>query len=1215
MYIRLMNTRCFSQKLIKAILFILLCSSMTASWSAWLSPIDENTSAVTDGQYGYQWEDRDIAARSKANNVAIDGLGNIYTAGYRDSGADTNTDIVLTKRSPDGVVLWESQLDCPGLVATTNCSDRAVAIVVDSANDDLFVLAASDRGVDVNGVNTDQDLIVLKYNAVNNQPVWVSDRYDNSFSEDYPAALALAPAGGLYIAGSSQNANISSHDVVTAMVDASGTLVWDQRYEYLADADDKAVNLQVDAAGNVFVLANTAGGSGGAICDAVNHAVLVKYDVSGVEQWAVDDGHCSNARANAMAIDAAGDIYITGSIIGSNAVAGGNRDVLIMAFNNSDGSVKADASPLPISGHDIGGTITVSAGTVYVGALTGGLTDYDLIVLKFNAGLGYLGQSARLDSGTDDGPGPGWINSENDKPGPASIHVDSLGRIYLVAAVGGVAAHNIGLYILDISLALVDSVVKPYTGDALVSHVAFSPDIHGKPIVYVAGHEYQPNTGDDYAFALVLREMHPDLQISSVVSQTLWPWGGQVNIQATIANARDVTTGSLSDVDGFTITYSVVAANGAVTTLGSNQIAGLASNATTTDSFNYIVSNVLTEGADFTLRAEVDPLDLVIEGDDTNNITTGTVVTAINPPDLIISAASFSSASVAAAANIDVLYTIQNLRATAIASTFDVSFWLSGDNIVGNADDINLVGIDQISSLGGNSSLNRQVTVTVPNNTLPGNYRLIVIADPTPAPNGAILESDESNNSYIDASATLAVLAIPDLFITSVSGALGAVANGTMTVSDVVSTDPSGGNVSAGVVVAYFLSTDAVITNADTRLIGERVLATGIIAGQSNSGGTTVTIPSGITPGLYYLGAIVDDVGAVAESNETNNSGVATNTRSIGPATNGLPDLRVTDIVAPTSASYDISFNVTPQIENVLPYAATQPFSVGVYLSPDSQITATDIRLGGYTINNTSAATWTDQTTLPITIPSVSTQPITWAKIARATVGTNNLLQANASVGIDGGASSAQTFSSNGGIEMTVIENNIDRFFGLSASDPNYLFTSIDYCVYLRSNGTLFIYEQGVGKSIPVTTYATNDVIRIERTGSVVKYLKNGAVFYTSTTPSSGPLRADVTFRAIFSANATIANGTMFSSINSGNYYLGAIADDTNLIPELSETNNTGVLNGVGGPVQTVLAVVNGGDRSGGGVTSLLELCMLLFGVIGLIFMRDRYARYSIAFR
>ena len=66
-----------------------------------------------------------------------------------------------------------------------------------------------------------------------------------------------------------------------------------------------------------------------------------------------------------------------------------------------------------------------------------------------------------------------------------------------------------------------------------------------------------------------------------------------------------------------------------------------------------------------------------------------------------------------------------------------------------------------------------------------------------------------------------------------------------------------------------YLSTNTTWDAGDTYL-GSRAVPM-LAAGASSAGSTSVTIPSSIATGTYYIIALTDDGNAVVESNETNN--------------------------------------------------------------------------------------------------------------------------------------------------------------------------------------------------------------------------------------------------------------------------------------------------------------------------------------------------------
>ncbi|HEB94375.1 MAG TPA: hypothetical protein ENI94_13140, partial [Gammaproteobacteria bacterium] len=111
--------------------------------------------------------------------------------------------------------------------------------------------------------------------------------------------------------------------------------------------------------------------------------------------------------------------------------------------------------------------------------------------------------------------------------------------------------------------------------------------------------------------------------------------------------------------------------------------------------------------------------------------------------------------------------------------------------------------------------------------------------------------------------------------------------------------------------VGYYLSTDATITTTDTR-IGSRSISS-LVGGGSSTQATSVTIPSSLTAGTYYLGAIADYANQQTESNEDNNTRVATTTLQVIQDV----DLLISAVSSPDSQAYTGNpISVTHTIHN-----------------------------------------------------------------------------------------------------------------------------------------------------------------------------------------------------------------------------------------------------------------------------------------------------------
>ncbi|MEP7156970.1 MAG: CARDB domain-containing protein [Betaproteobacteria bacterium] len=126
------------------------------------------------------------------------------------------------------------------------------------------------------------------------------------------------------------------------------------------------------------------------------------------------------------------------------------------------------------------------------------------------------------------------------------------------------------------------------------------------------------------------------------------------------------------------------------------------------------------------------------------------------------------------------------------------------------------------------------------------------------------------------ASATVTVatsLLIPDLDVTGLTAPVTGTIGSPITV--VVTARNKGTLTAQPFRLGFYLSSDTVINTSDL-LIGTCFYSGGLSAGQSIPCTMAVTLPAGISPGSYYIGAIADDNLLINESDDTNNSKVAT---------------------------------------------------------------------------------------------------------------------------------------------------------------------------------------------------------------------------------------------------------------------------------------------------------------------------------------------------
>ncbi len=243
------------------------------------------------------------AEEDYASAIAIDSSGNVYVTGSSGDPYICTWDYVTVKYNPSGVEQWVARYNGPA-----DDHDEAKAIVIDSSGN-ICVTGGSV------GLSTGWDYATVKYNPSGDSQ-WVR-RYDGpDNSTDWASAIAVDPSGNIFVTGYSQD-TLTDCDYATVKYDASGIEQWVSRYNGPADGYDEARAGTTDRDGNVYVTGGSAGSGTGTDC------ATVRYDASGVQQWAHRyDGPASRYdEARAIALGLGGDIYVTGSSMGSGTGA------------------------------------------------------------------------------------------------------------------------------------------------------------------------------------------------------------------------------------------------------------------------------------------------------------------------------------------------------------------------------------------------------------------------------------------------------------------------------------------------------------------------------------------------------------------------------------------------------------------------------------------------------------------------------------------------------------------------------------------------------------------------------------------------------------------------------------------------------------------------------------------------------------------------------
>jgi hypothetical protein len=402
----------------------------------------------------------------------VDAAGNVYLAGHtgssggiassgHQSSISGSLDNFIVKFNSSGVRQWATYYGGPG-----NEVQDASCAVDGSGNVYLAGLTSSTAGIASSGhQNTygggTMDTYLVKFNSSGTRQ-WAT--YFGGNDLDTPGKCAVDPSGNIYLSGTTrstvgigssgyQNTHSggSVNDAFLVKFNTSGVVQWATYYGGTSSDGSNAV--ACDASGNVYLVGSTGSATNIASSGHQNtfggstDAYLVKFNSAGARQWATYYGGSDNDQGHSIKIASSGNIYLTGytsSTVGiassghQNSFAGGSFDALLVKFNSS--GVRQWATYYGGPDYDLGLSCDVDASdNVYltgrtsstVGIAASGIQNtyggniFDAYLVKFNS-------AGTLQWGTYYG--------DHGNDGANSCAVDPAGFVYLAGYAGSSVA-------------------------------------------------------------------------------------------------------------------------------------------------------------------------------------------------------------------------------------------------------------------------------------------------------------------------------------------------------------------------------------------------------------------------------------------------------------------------------------------------------------------------------------------------------------------------------------------------------------------------------------------------------------------------------------------------------------------------------------------------------------------------------------------------------
>lgn len=269
---------------------------------------------------------------SDARAIAVDAAGNAYVTGISVENG-TDEDLTTIKYDPNGNELWVRNYN-----RIDTSKERAVGMTLDAIGN-VYVACYS-------FYNNAGSIIAVKYDTDGNEQ-WVGVYPENN--DDGSLAIGVDALGNVYIAATWSGNNNSYDDFHTLKFDTNGNLAWSRLYNGPANKGDRAIDLAVNAAGNVYVV-------GESYTSDVNTWVYatVKYDTDGNQLWVMEysrSGSLDCDYPTAVVVDKVGNVYVTGQ-------SGIYDDITTIKYNDCDsqgvtGTISPSVTTLWPPNHDI----------------------------------------------------------------------------------------------------------------------------------------------------------------------------------------------------------------------------------------------------------------------------------------------------------------------------------------------------------------------------------------------------------------------------------------------------------------------------------------------------------------------------------------------------------------------------------------------------------------------------------------------------------------------------------------------------------------------------------------------------------------------------------------------------------------------------------------------------------------------------------------------
>ncbi len=234
--------------------------------------------------------------------VVFDGSNNMYVTGTTQTFGGEDFDVFLQKYDSSCNLLLTLQWGGPG-------NDVPRSIAVDGV-DNVYITGYTES-FGAGGF----DVFLLKYRSADNEFVW--SKTWGGTQNDYGYGVAVDSFDNVYVTGATTSYGAGQSDAFLLKYDSSGNLLFTKTWG--GPKNDYGNGITVDGAGDVYVVGTT---NSFGVKPNVPNAFLLKYDPAGNLLFKQFWQGGESAYGSGVTVDGAGKVYVTGYVYGLGAKPG-----------------------------------------------------------------------------------------------------------------------------------------------------------------------------------------------------------------------------------------------------------------------------------------------------------------------------------------------------------------------------------------------------------------------------------------------------------------------------------------------------------------------------------------------------------------------------------------------------------------------------------------------------------------------------------------------------------------------------------------------------------------------------------------------------------------------------------------------------------------------------------------------------------------------------